>query len=769
MGALGLDEVGDCIYLGAVVTSSIRPPSFTPPFHHGHRKNRCGSRPRYGEKEDRTSRLEALNHLLRRWDLPLYVLNGIWPASGPVPSKEDVIGGISAIVWALTLIPLIKYVFISLFFGTKEGEGGSFALFQGLYPGAEKDFDADRTLTVYPSKDRIRLPLLIWSLFGTALTMADGVLTPAVSITSAVGGIAVAKPSVSSDIVPISIAFILMIFLVQQFGTHRLAFTFSPIALIWFLLLVGTGIYNIITFPGIFRAFDPSRAVMLFVRTKHYDHLAGILLAVTGSEAMFANLGQFNAGSIRISFCFFTYPALVLAYLGQGARLITDGEAVLDSVFYRTIPGPVNGPLYWIMFVFAVAATLVASQAMITATFSLTQQVINLKSLPPIRMVHTSDTVQGQVYVPAVNWILMILTIVFVAAFKDLAALTNAYGFAVATVMLSTTGLLAIQMFYVKRWPMIVAILFFIFWGFIDGLFWGASLRKVPHGAWVPLMIGGILTLLMTLWTWGKSLEDEFDGANRMNLRHFIGLRPASSTQSRRHSITAIEQEDNEAGNAVTLPEMYFVQKTGAHDQDLLQDEKIATVDDHQDLARIPVCAVFYKIAQGQGVPHTFVGFIRQWPALPRVVIFLSVCVLPCASVEPEDRYMVTKVRSLEGFYGVTYYLGFREEFDVQVKDVVRKIVQLERATNPNAGPIVQHIQEVANNPTHIAPHYHVMAKPVNGAGFAIPVLSYLRKLLIEDLYRRLATMFPETGNWVTSSDKYAPLSVKLSCDLVAN
>ncbi|KAF5319910.1 hypothetical protein D9611_011090 [Ephemerocybe angulata] len=698
---------------------------------------------------------------------PLYVLNGIWPASGPLPSKEDVIGGVSAIIWSLTLLPLFKYVVISLYFGTREGEGGSFALFQGLYPAAEKDFEADRTLTgdsfgrlklhrqthegSRSFKDRIRFPLLLWSLFGTALTMADGVLTPAVSITSAVGGISVAKPDVTDKIVPISIAFIIVLFLVQQFGTARLAFTFSPVAALWFLLLAGTGIYNITTFPGIFRAFDPSRAVMLFVRTKNYDYLAGVLLAVTGSEAMFANLGQFNATSIRISFCSFTYPALVLAYLGQGARLIRDGEAVFDNIFYRTIPGPVDGALYWIMFIFATLATLVASQAMITATFSLTQQVINLKSLPPIRMVHTSDIVQGQVYVPAVNWLLMIAAIILVGAFKNLSNLTNAYGFAVATVMLSTTGLLAIQMVYVKRWPKVVPILFFAVWGFFDALFWGASLKKIPHGAWVPLMIGSVLVMIMTLWTWGKRLEDKFDGANRMNLRRFIGLDVISEKNSRGQSPISSTDDVNEI-EVEASRSFYFI----------TDDKKASSTDTERrkDLARIPVCAIFYKIAQGQGVPHTFVGFTRQWPALPRVVIFLSVCVLPLARIPPDERYLVNKVRSLEGFYGVTYYLGFREEFDVQVGDVMEKIVQLERDINPNAEVVIEEIRALASSATHVAPHYHVLSKVVDAGGFVSPVVNYLRKLLIEEVYRRFATMFPETANWVTSSDQIIHVGV---------
>jgi len=679
---------------------------------------------------------------------PLYVLNGIWPAAGPVPSQEDIIGGVSAIVWSLTLLPLIKYAFIVLTFGTGEGEGGSFALYQGLYPRKELDANADRTLTgdsridsVSAKKtvyEKVRWPLLIWCLFGTALTMADGVFTPAVSVTSAVGGIAVAKPNVVADIIPISIVFLLALFFIQQFGTQRIAWVFSPISFMWFLLLIGTGIYNITFFPGIFRAFDPSRAVLLFVRTKDYSLLSGVLLAVTGCEAIFANLGQFNAASIRISFTCFVYPALVLAYLGQGSRLIHNGTAILPNVFYTSIPGPTGGPLYWIVFVFGILATLIASQAMITATFSLIQQVINTKAFPPLRMRYTSDTIQGQVYIPAANWALMIITIIIVGVFKNLTNLTNAYGFAVATVMFSTSWLISVQIYYVKHLPVVVALAYFIPFGFFDGLYWGAAFKKVPEGAWVPLMIGCILLLIMALWVWAKGLEDDFDGKNRMNLRHFI-----------RQKQSEVERDDGSSSEPSETT--YYMLNDGSGRAEVM-DEK--TGRELTEITRIPSCAIFHKIASGQGVPHTFTGFIRQWPSIPRVVIFLSVCIVPKARVPKEERYVVTKVRTVEGFYGVTYYIGFRDDFDVKIVDLIDKICSIEAQLNPTgSAAIIREIRNVSASATHIAPHYHVVSKTISG-GFIAPVVNYVRATLINSVYRRLATMFPETANWLTSADE---------------
>jgi KUP system potassium uptake protein len=680
---------------------------------------------------------------------PLYVLNGIWPSDGPVPSKEDIIGGVSAIVWSLTLLPLLKYVCISLYFGTTEGEGGSFALFQALYPPDEQNLDEDRTLSgeshfgkskplAKTFKEKARWPLLLWCLFGTALTMADGVFTPAISVTSAVGGIAVAKPSANSDITVISIVFLLALFFVQQFGTHRLAFAFSPASFVWFLLLIGTGIYNITFFPGIFRAFDPSRAVLLFVRTKDFSILSGVLLAITGCEALFANLGQFNAFSIRLSFCTFVYPGLILAYLGQGARLIHDGSAVLPNVFYNTIPGPVNGPLYWVVFVFAILATLIASQALITATFSLIQQVVHSRAFPPIRMVHTSETIQGQIYIPSFNWALMIATIVVVAAFKNLQNLANAYGFAVATVMFSTSVLIAIQIPAIKHLPIVVGVAYFLSFGFFDALFWAASFKKIPQGAWVPLLIGVVLLMIMSLWVWSKRLEDEFDGQNRMNLRHFI------------HSNKKPQSDDDVSSEGDYPVSYYYTIRNPSVDGSV--DEK--TTELRREIQRIPTFAIFHKLAVGKGVPHTFVAFVRQWPTLPRVVVFLSVCIVPLPRVPPAERYVVTKVRTVEGFYGATYYIGFRDDFDVKGEELVEKICALERQLNPRVSEaLLQEIRSVAESTTHIAPHYHVVSRQVD-VGYISPVVNCIRAFLIEGLYRRLATMFPETANWLTPADE---------------
>ncbi|KAG8800880.1 hypothetical protein FRC19_008514 [Serendipita sp. 401] len=715
---------------------------------------------------------------------PLYTLNSIWPSSQPPPNAEDVIDGISAVVWAMTLLPLLKYVFFALRFGTEQGEGGTFALYHGIFPPKPTNHNEDRTLTTEsgwktPSSaftttvtllGRIKWLLLAWSLFGTALTFADGMLTPAISVTSAVSGLALTFPHLSSSIGPISIGFLVALFLLQRFGTTKVAYFFSPVTFIWIILLSITGIINITSYPGILRAFDPSRAVMLFMRTKKYDLLAGVLLAVTGCEAMFANLGQFNMLSIQLSFGCFVYPALILAYLGQGAKLITNGDVVIAHVFYASVPGGAGKPLYWFVYVVAILATLVASQATITATFSLFQQLINLRSLPPVRMRYTSNTVQGQIYIPSVNWTLCVGTIIFVLIFKDLAKLTNAYGFAVATVMFVTTTLITIQILYVKHLSWILAVAWFLFFGLLDGLFWGAALRKVPHGAWVPLLVGIAATAFMVFWTWAQGLEDQFDGTNRHDLHHIISeeLIQTMSYSPAIHFNPRLCRNSDADVTKLELPHLAdVVDDDGSSKSEVIpyiQEELklyLDTGDEKIPLSRMSTMAIFHKISSGKGVPHAFYSFLKQWPALPRVVVFLSVRIMPVAHVEKADRYRVTKVRSLPGFYGATYMKGYRDKFDVDVSTIVELITVLELRgveSREDAASIVDEIIAAGRTATHIVPHYHVISRRL--VVFGAPIINWIRRLLIEDIYRNIAYVFPETVTWLQSADEIIHVGV---------
>ncbi|KAG7096615.1 hypothetical protein E1B28_004032 [Marasmius oreades] len=691
---------------------------------------------------------------------PLFVLNGIWDTKDAIPSDEDIIGGVSAVVWAVTLLPLIKYAFIALRFATREGEGGTFALYQAMYPATSSKTEY-RDDEKKPWKERLRWPLLLWAIFGTSLTIADGIFTPAVSVNAAVSGIGTANPEILNRQKPIAISIIVVFFLWQRFGTSKLSLTYGPIALLWFLLLCITGIWNIVQYPGIFRALDPSRAILWFIRTGEYDSLTGVLLAVTGCEAMFACVGHFNVRSVQLSFILFVYPSLVLSYLGQGAAIIVSEDQVLGNTFYQTIPGPVDTPFYWVMFTVAILAAIIASQCIVSATFSVIQQLVSRNCFLPLRVYHTSSTFQGQIYVPAANWCLMIATIIVLEAFPDADSLLFAYGFAAATVMFSTSVMLALQMHVVKRWPVVVGIAYFLTFGVLDALFWGASFKKVPFGAWVSLLIGVVLTFGMWLWSWGKSLEDRFDGKNVLELPGFA-VEDDRALARLAEELTLVDNVVGEhydffvpqASNTAAVENVISLARVRARgDRDLSFDTR--------ELMRIPTCAVFHRYVAGKGFPHAFTGFVRQWPGLPQVLIFLSVVVLPSPIVPAHKRYVISKLGSMEGFYSVRYQIGFREPFDLEVDTLLPSIYAFERQHDPQQGEAaVERIKAVSASFTHIVPQYNLRSKEIFAPSRGGFVLNWTRKFLIEDLYQRLAIMFPETINWRTTPDQLVRVGI---------
>jgi len=430
------------------------------------------------------------------------------------------------------------------------------------------------------------------------------------------------------------------------------------------------------------------------------------------------------------------------------------------------------------VYVVAILATLIASQAMITATFSLVQQLISLKSLPPIRMRHTSETLQGQIYIPTINWALCIGTVAFVLIFTDLTRMTYAYGFAVATVMFVTTTMITFQIPYVKHKPWRLAIAWLIFFGFFDGLFFGAALEKVPHGAWIPLMIGVILTLIMVFWTWAKGLEDSFDGSNRRNLRQFISTEVQQIFEKPTRAASPSIRSGDGAGAASGLGEVAVVSMEEQFREEVslflhrdtpaslvsTLDEKKNPKEEKMALVRLPTCAIFHKTSAGKGAPHTFYGFLRQWPSVPRIVIFLSVHVTPIAHVLPAERYQVTKVRRIPGFYGVTYVKGFRDKFNIDIEAILNLILELEANVDPRESrESLDALRFAAAHTTHLVPHYHVISKRYTGF-FGAPLLNWFRKVLIEDIYRSIAYMFPETANWVTSANEI--IHVGINCEI---
>ncbi|GAA6004079.1 hypothetical protein JCM10207_002415 [Rhodosporidiobolus poonsookiae] len=681
----------------------------------------------------------------------LYTLNGLFPAAGPVPSREDVIGGVSTILWAIILVPIIKYCLVALEFGTGEGEGGPFAVYTSIFPPRETSDSnwnkiatysvatsppSSRAATRFLHRPAIRFALFVLVLFGVALTIGDGMLTPAVSVVSAVGGIAVAAPSVSDDIVGISCAILVLLFVAQALGTKRIGGAFSPIIAVWLLVNAVGGAINIAKHPAIFRAFDPSRAVMLFVRTGNYDLLNGVILAVTGVEALFANLGQFSKSSIRLAFIGFAAPCLMLQYLGQGARLVVDGENVLPNVFFSSIPGGAGSGFWWFTWIFAVLAAVIASQAMISATFSLVQQLAKLDVLPPIKIVHTDSEVRGRIYVPMVNFLLFIGTIGLTVGFGTDAGLTAAYGFAVAGVLLISTTMVSLAIVQIKHLPVVLAVAYFLGSGFIDGLFLGATAKKVPHGAWFPLGLAAVLLLVLLLWSWAKGLEDEFDRLHRHRLADVMRRSPTMADEKdARHGADEVEEDIT----TMDVLRRSSVKRPHPPDYELAHGGA--------SLARPPVFALFHNhsSSSSEGAPHSFTAYLRNIPALPQIIIFLTIRTCGVAHVSEEDRYLVDRVRAFTGIYIANVSFGYRDEIDLSsVAGPLRnRIVALEMRAAAGEEDLRDRIETVdravKGSVTHILPNFHVTSDPSEQRN---KVVRIVRKFLLEEVYRRVAVNF---------------------------
>ncbi|KAJ0656038.1 putative potassium transporter [Helianthus annuus] len=396
---------------------------------------------------------------------PLYVFYNTFPDK--ITDTEDIVGALSLIIYSLTLVPLIKYVFI-VCRANDNGQGGTFALYSLLCRHAKvntipNQHKTDEELTTYSrstiheksfaAKTRRWLEgdafkknvLLLLVLVGTCMAVGDGILTPAISVLSASGGIKIDHPGMSTDVVVVVAVVILVgLFSLQHYGVDKVGWLFAPIVLLWFLLIGGIGIFNIWKHDsGVLRAFSPVYIFRYFKRRgkKGWTSLGGIMLSITGTEALFADLAHFPVSAIQLAFTVVVFPCLLLAYSGQAAYLMNNKDHASDA-FYRSIPDGI----YWPMFIIATLAAIVASQATISATFSIIKQANALGCFPRVKVIHTSSKFLGQIYIPDINWILMILCIVVTAGFKNQSQIGNAYGTAVVIVMLATTFLMILIM-----------------------------------------------------------------------------------------------------------------------------------------------------------------------------------------------------------------------------------------------------------------------------------------------------------------------------------
>jgi len=422
---------------------------------------------------------------------PLYALRECFHGHyGLAPTPENVLGVLSLIVWSLILIISIKYLGLVMR-ADNHGEGGILALMALL--------GLDR-----PKRPAARRhPLVILALFGAALMFGDGMITPAISVLSALEGLSIVTARFEGLVVPLTIGILLGLFAVQRRGTGGIARFFGPLTLVWFAVLAALGIYGIARHPAILTAVNPVHGAAFFVRNGQAGFLVlgSVFLVVTGGEALYADMGHFGRRPIRLAWFALVLPALLLNYFGQGALLVVEPEAARNP-FYLLAPGWALLPLV----VLATVATCIASQAVISGAFSLARQAVMLGYLPRMTIRHTSGREIGQIYVPAINALLLIASIALVVAFETSSNLAAAYGIAVTATMIITTLLLYRAMTDRWGWRPAVALPICLAFGAIDLAFLGANLAKILHGGWVPLVVGAVGYAIMSTWVRGREL-----------------------------------------------------------------------------------------------------------------------------------------------------------------------------------------------------------------------------------------------------------------------
>ncbi len=418
---------------------------------------------------------------------PLYAFQTVFAAPHDIAVDDlRLFGALSLIFWTITLIVSVKYVLIVMR-ADNDGEGGIMALTA-----------LTRSLPV-----RHLGLLLALGVFGAALFYGDSIITPAISVLSAVEGLELVAPELASAVVPIALVVLVALFLAQRFGTHRVGVAFGPVMFVWFVVIGAMGLISVAQTPSILRVISPTYAVSWALHEPLIAFLAlgSVILCVTGAEALFADMGHFGRRPIRLAWFALVSIALYLNYLGQGALVMRD-PAAIENPFYLLAPQSLQLPLV----ILATLATVIASQAVISGAFSLTEQAVHLRYLPRMLIKHTSPSARGQIYVPLVNWLLLVAVVLLVIGFRDSERLASAYGLAVSGTFVITTLLITVVAHH--KWhvaPVILVPLTALFL-FIDLSFFTANLTKLVHGGWFPLAIAALLYVLLMTWSRGRAL-----------------------------------------------------------------------------------------------------------------------------------------------------------------------------------------------------------------------------------------------------------------------
>ena len=444
---------------------------------------------------------------------PLYALKAsLTHFSEPGITRVEIFGVLSLIFWALFLIVTIKYVALVMR-ADNNGEGGILALMA-----------LAQRHTVSP---RMRTTLGLIGIGGACLFFGDGAITPAISVLSAVEGLEIVSPTFTRFVLPLSVVIILALFAVQVRGTHTIGRLFGPVMAVWFLVIAAMGLVQIARNPAILQALSPVYAVQVCLAHGWlaFVSLGSVVLAVTGAEALYADMGHFGAKPIRVAWVMFVLPCLVLNYFGQGALVMAD-PAALENPFYLMAPEGLRLPLV----VLATAATVIASQALISGAFSIARQCMQMTFLPRMAVLHTSQTEEGQIYVPQINAALAVAVLILVLAFRSSDALAAAYGIAVTGTFLCTCVLATVAFRRQFGWPRTAALGVFGFFFAVDLVFFAANALKIPEGGWVPLLLGLALMAMMTSWHRGRELMLARWKQDSLPLASFLARLPQSRT-----------------------------------------------------------------------------------------------------------------------------------------------------------------------------------------------------------------------------------------------
>ena len=523
---------------------------------------------------------------------PLYTLRTAFTGSfGLSLTPDNVLGVLSVIFWALLIVVTLKYITL-IMRADNRGEGGILALTALVSRGIE-------------SRDRLRWWLVGLGIFGAAMFYGDGMITPAITVLGAVEGLGVIAPAMHPFIVPVTIVILVALFAIQRKGTASIGAVFGPVMALWFVTLGVLGALEIHRSPAVLAALEPVYAFHFITGNPGTAFVAfgAVVLAVTGTEALYADMGHFGKSPIRRAWLFFVFPALLLNYFGQGA-LVLGNPAAIQNPFYLLAPDWGRVPL----LILATAAAIIASQAVITGAFSLTRAAIQMGYCPRLTILHTSERAIGQIYVPFINWMLLAAIVALVVGFRNSDNLAGAYGIAVTMAMLIDSILIFVVMRRLWDWPVWLSILITVPLLLIDLTFLASNSLKIPEGGWFPLLIGGIVFTLLTTWKRGRSLLMKRLAEDAMPLDLFIQSIEASPP------------------------------------------------------TRVPGTAIFLTSTQNR-VPHALLHNLKHNKVLHERIVFLTIVTQDIPYVQDEDRYEIGPLGC--NFFRMAAHYGFKEDPDV--------------------------------------------------------------------------------------------------------